>query len=212
MVRLGCAGLIVMAFVFLFSPFAADADADPSDLSWEVFREINLARTNPKAYAGFVRKFRRSYHGKTFQISGSHVSVRTAEGVAAVDEAIAFLSSQKPQPPLVWSEGLARAAAELVEDEGPSGETGHTGAKSGDIQKRIERQGSWRGGIGENICYGPSNARLVVMELIIDDGVPDRGHRKNLFHRTFSTAGVSCGPHMVFSSMCVIDFAVRFTE
>jgi uncharacterized protein YkwD len=49
----------------------------------------------------------------------------------------------------------------------------------------------------------------VVMNLIIDDGVPDRGHRKNIFSRAFATAGAACGPHSRFGNVCVIDFAAR---
>ena len=66
-----------------------------------------------------------------------------------------------------------------------------------------------QGKIGENICYGPGEARLVVMDLIIDDGVANRGHRKNIFSRAFDTAGAACGPHPRFGNVCVIDFAAR---
>ncbi len=64
--------------------------------------------------------------------------------------------------------------------------------------------------IGESIYYGPGSARFVVMELIIDDGVADRGHRKSLFNPAFRAAGVACGPHPRFRSMCAIDFAAKF--
>jgi uncharacterized protein YkwD len=47
------------------------------------------------------------------------------------------------------------------------------------------------------------------MNLIIDDGVTDRGHRKNIFSRAFGTAGAACGPHPRFGNVCVIDFAAR---
>jgi uncharacterized protein YkwD len=65
----------------------------------------------------------------------------------------------------------------------------------------------WTGSIGENISYGPDDGLEVVLQLIIDDGVPDRGHRANIFSPDFRLAGVACGPHPTFRTVCVIDFA-----
>jgi uncharacterized protein YkwD len=173
---------------------------------------VNIARTAPRTYADYLRAFRRRFIGRSFRLPGSRALVRTSEGVNAVDEAIRFLSNQRPLPPLSWSKGLAAAAADLVVEEGSSGTVGHTGNLSGTPRKRIERHGTWQGEIGESIFYGPGAARFVVMQLIIDDGVSDRGHRKSLFTRAFRLAGVSCGPHPRFGKMCVIDFATVFAR
>ena len=181
-------------------------------LAKQVFQEMNVARTDPRSYAGFLREFRRQFQGKMYRLPGSSRRMMTEEGTAAVDEAIRFLSRQKSLPPLVWSTGLAAAAAELARDEGKSGDVGHNGRQSGGMQERIERHGTWSGGIGENISYGHDEARLVVIQLIVDDGVPDRGHRRNLFNSSTGTAGVACGSHPRFRSMCVIDMAGRFRE
>jgi uncharacterized protein YkwD len=80
------------------------------------------------------------------------------------------------------------------------------------MRERIERHGKWKMLIGENIGYGHNNPRNLVMQLIIDDGVSNRGHRKNTFNTSFNNAGVACGPHPRFESMCVIDFAGGFIE
>ena len=64
----------------------------------------------------------------------------------------------------------------------------------------------------ENLAYGPERARDVVMGLIIDDGVPDRGHRRNIFDPRLRVIGVACGPHEVYGSMCVMDYAGEYTE
>lgn len=174
--------------------------------------EINLARTSPRSYAGFLRDFRKLFQGKLYTLPGSSTRTQTREGVAAVDEAIRYLARQKPQPPLSWSNGLAAAAAELAKEQGRYGGTGHVGRQSHGVQERIERHGTWEREIAENIGYGPKEARIMVMQLIIDDGVRDRGHRRNTFGKTFSTAGVACGSHPGFGSMCVIDFAGGFRE
>lgn len=191
---------------------AAPAAAVDHNLDTQVLAEINLARTAPRTYAGFLREFRRQFRGNYYVLPGSTTRMQTGEGVKAVDEAITFLSRVKPLPPLTWSEGLAAAAAELAEEQGNSGATGHTGRRSHGMRQRVERHGKWNRKIGENIGYGPEGARNMVMQLIIDDGVPDRGHRINTFSTDFKTAGVACGPHPHFGNMCVVDFTGGFTS
>jgi uncharacterized protein YkwD len=196
---------VLLAFQMLAPPGPASKELAP-----QILTEMNLARTAPKRYADYLRDLRGHYEGKLYRIPYSTSMVVTSEGVAAVDEAIKFLDKQAPVPPLQWSQGLAAAAAELVSDEGKSGEVGHTGRSSGTMQQRIERHGKWSRRIGENIGYGPNTARLMVMDLIIDDGVPGRGHRHNIFSKGYSVAGVACGPHPTYRNMCVIDFASAF--
>ncbi|KJR98991.1 MAG: serine protease [Desulfobulbaceae bacterium BRH_c16a] len=199
--------LIIVSLILSFSIPAAAAD----DLARKVLAEINLARTEPGSYAGFLRESRSRYEGKLYRMPDSDTFLETQEGVAALDEAIKFLAHQKPLTPLDWSAGLAAAAAELAREQGKTSSTGHIGAQSGGMQARLERHGTvLQGRIGENIAYGPEDPRRMVMQLIIDDGVPDRGHRKNLYNAHFDSAGIACGPHPDFGNMCVIDFAKGF--
>lgn len=198
--------VIILALLTLVTPVTA-TDQEPAR---QVLAEINLARTQPRFYANLLREFRKNYQGNYYMLKGSSTRIHTSEGVRAVDEAIKVLSALKPVPALTWSNGLAAAASELAEEQGRSGATGHGGSRG--MQERIERQGTWRGQIGENIGYGPEKPRDMVMQLIIDDGVPNRGHRKNTFSTAFRTAGAAWGTHPNFGSMCVIDFAGGFSK
>jgi hypothetical protein len=207
----GLHGLLFAASLLLL-PFSATGFSAEKDLAQQTLAEINLARRNPPLYANNLREFRKKFRGGSHLLPGTDIQVRTCEGVKGVDEAIRFLSRQKPLPPLSWSTGLAAAAAELADEEGESGAVGHVGKASGGPRERIERHGEWQGTIAENITYGPDEARQVVMNLIIDDGVPDRGHRKNIFSRAFARAGAACGHHPVYGTVCVIDFAGEFRE
>jgi uncharacterized protein YkwD len=208
-------GILIKTAALLFllpALLATPVVAAPSGLAQQMLAETNLARSAPQRYAGYLRGLRQQFIGRSYRMPGSADFVMTNEGVAALDEAILFLQKQAPLAALSWSRGLAEAAVDLERDEGQSGETGHTGSQSGDMRQRIERHGSWLTRIAENIGYGPDTARLMIMQLIIDDGVPGRGHRKNIFNPSFKVAGAACGPHPTFRNMCVMEFAVGFRD
>ena len=82
----------------------------------------------------------------------------------------------------------------------------------GDVAGRMNRYGRWGVIWGENLSYGRSTARDIVLALIIDDGLPGRKHRKNIFNPAFSVAGAAYGAHARYRSVCSIEFAGAFAE
>ena len=66
-------------------------------------------------------------------------------------------------------------------DTGPGGVTGHTGTDGSQPKDRCERYVKVEGMSGENIDYGEKSPEMVIIALAIDDGVPSRGHRSNIF-------------------------------
>ncbi len=172
---------------------------------------MNLARSDPEKYGSYVKDLRNRYRGNFIQFQ--RIRIKTKEGIAAVDEAIKFLDSQKPEPALRLSKGLSLGAVDQVRMQGPTGKTGHEGPDRSDPGVRVNRHGKWKGMMAENIYYGRGmDARQIVIGFIIDDGVPDRGHRNTIFNPRFRLAGVACGPHKVFKTMCVITFAAGYVE
>lgn len=166
------------------------------DFDDEVLAEMNFARAHPSAYARELLDEAQR---------GDRYSNLAYEDRDAVDEAIDFLMRQPPLPPLQADDRLAAAAHAHTSAQGPRGELGH--GAPGNLGQRLQKNGMWAGLAAEDISYGHDTARDVVRQLIIDSGVPDRGHRKNIFGRAYQLAGVGCGAHSVYGSMCVIDFA-----
>ncbi len=124
-----------------------------------------------------------------------------------MDEAIRWLEKQRPAGALVLSRGMSLAARDLAAPQGASGGFGHTGPDGSSPSDRIERHGRWESLIGENVAYGQRSARDVVAAFIVDDGVPGRGHRKNLFNPAYRVMGVDCAPHAVYGTTCAVTFA-----
>lgn len=202
--------LALVLSVFTLSSLVAGEKEDDSASARAVIRELNLARQNPALYATFLKELRSHMHGNVLVVPG-RTQIRTKEGTRAVDEAIRFLERAHPLQPLTFSPGMSRAAADHCADQA-SGGFGHEGRDRSHAGERISRYGAFAGGWGENISYGKSTARDVVIALIIDDGLPARKHRQNIFNPNYNVAGAAFGPHARFRTMCNMDFAGGYAE
>jgi uncharacterized protein YkwD len=181
------------------------ADRPPS-LEAAVLDELNYVRANPQRYADELRDYRALFDGRVVRLPGDPVGEVTREGIYAVDEAIAFLDRQKPLPPLERGELLERAARDFAEEQGETGRNGHRSADGAMPGDRVKR----RGGdifVSETISYGYDEHHAVVRQLVIDDGVPGRGHRALIFATGNRFAGVGCGAHPTVRYLCVIDYS-----
>jgi uncharacterized protein YkwD len=183
-----------------------------SSIEKEIVFEINLFRSNPAIYAEkFITPLAKLYKGKLLYYPNDK-PIKTKEGVQALNECVRELKKAGPLSILHPSEGLTKAANDHVKDQSKTGKTGHYGKDHSDSKKRIERYGEWKVRIAENIAYGGNSARQIMIYLLIDDGVIDRGHRKNFLQPEFNLVGVSFGSHPVYNNMCVMDFAGGMKE
>ena len=176
----------------------------------ELLTEINQVRANPQAYVAYLENLKPFFKGKEYKTQT--LAVTTEEGWSAVEDAIKFLKTAKPTGPLAPSTGLCKAAFSHVKDQSGTGATGHKGNDSSLIEQRVKPFGNWQGGIGENLTYGNESARERLLTWLIDDGFASRGHRLRIMSPDYKVAGVCCGPHPEFKSMCVLTLAGGFTD
>jgi uncharacterized protein YkwD len=177
---LGLVWLGVLGGLIACTPKATQADRLPdppaarlapvvylSPLEKDVVQEINLARTQPKAYATFLEQLWPSYTGSRGQRPGASTATTkqgkttfvTAEGPKALEQAIAFLRSTPPLAPLEMSRGMSLGSKDHVKEQENTGVIGHQGRDGSRPGDRVNRYGLWQGTISENISYGIDSAR-----------------------------------------------------
>ena len=123
-----------------------------------------------------------------------------------VNSLISDLKKTKNLSPLYPSKSLTKAARFHAKDMGETGKTGHHSSKGTDTFKRIGRynNGNYQ---GENCQYGYREPVLIVLDLLVDAGIPSVGHRKNILNPDFKFTGVAIEPHKEYDVNCVMDFS-----
>ena len=177
------------------------------------FRDAhNKLRKDPKSYIPALEDRLKRMDGKRLLVKENTYLV-TKEGAPAVKEAIKYLTKVKPiEERMKISKALCKAAQDHAEDSGASGLVGHIGTDRSTMDDRINRyvmQCNWK---GESINYrNYETAEDVIIDLLIDDGVKDRGHRKNLFNANFNCLGVGVADHKVYEKCVVIVYSSDVT-
>ena len=175
-------------------------DYDPSQASafdLEVFKFHNQMRSNPTSFLPNLIEMKLSFNGKVREMEDG-TNLMTKEGQDAVQELIDFIKDVDPVPELEWKKELMMASRDHVMDTGPIGILGHAGSDQSLPKDRCERYVKVEGMSGENIDYGEKSAIDVILALAIDDGVPDRGHRTNIFQKGFKKMACFTGDHSVY--------------
>ena len=181
------------------------ATGGASSFEAAVLDELNAMHADPGDYSESLRDYRDRFDGLIVYGEDGESDFQTREGVRPVDEAIGALRRAGPLPQLREGRLLAQAAADHVAAQSRSGEVGHY-SRGRDPAARLVARGGGRY-VSEVITYGHSDPESVIRQLLVDDGVPGRGHRFELLSARYRYAGVACGPHPRWRSMCVIELS-----
>lgn len=104
------------------------------------------------------------------------------------------LNSMKPIPPLSTNKKVFESAKCFALEQSVSGKTGH------------DREHCDSYFFGECCAYGNETGREVVVQLLVDQGVPSLGHREICLTPEYTFVGVSAQSHKVYQYCCVLDF------
>ena len=177
----------------------------------QILAELNSCRKNPKAYSSKLQSTLKYYEGKILRKPDSP-EIETEEGTRNIIACIEYLKGLKPLPVFTYNNSLEKAATDHVNDIGATGSIGHEGSDGSLTDQRIEKYADWEGAIAENIDFGNKSAEDIVVSLLIDDGVSNRGHRLNILNPDHLTVGVGFGNHPEMEYACVIVFAQSIRE
>ena len=191
---------------------ASTAIANASELEQAVIDEMNFARTKPQEYV--TERLVPQQSNPTVNIN------KTSTYQSALQECIYEMNSMDALGKLSYSNGLYKAAKDWVDIQGPKGTTGHQEPISTAITNRISKYckvTANTSSTGENIAYGYTTAKDIVIALLVDDEISDRGHRVNILGQStaaalYTHAGVAVGSHSKYSIMCCIDYAGGYSD
>lgn len=135
-----------------------------------VLELINLTRTNPTAAADWIGKNVDAQTQATLEYY--NVDLRSE---------LSQIASARPQQPLAYNDRLAAAAHAQSEDQARNNYQGHNGSDGSDLGDRLDRAGY--GDVlsnGENAFAYATSLDNAVDAFLIDWGVADKGHRRNI--------------------------------
>lgn len=74
----------------------------------------------------------------------------------------------------------------------------------------MNRYGRWGGTVSENLAYSESEGADYMVQLYIDDGVADRGHRVNMLNPKLELTGMAYCNHAKYGGMMAVTYAKSF--
>ena len=161
----------------------------------EILAEINRVRTDPQAYADWLEDKKQYFEGTLLKLPGEK-PIRTNKGKEALEEAIAWLKKIEPLSKLSFSAELVEIAQEQIKNiTSPQGST--------NFQEKT-------------ISYGKYTPEGIVLQLIVDDGHPDRFNRQRILNPNLQLTGIACETHERYKNICIIayegDYLATTTE
>jgi len=184
-----------------FSVTYKTGNAFPTGFAQLLLNEINAIRTNPQSYIPYLSLERyRDYPLNEIQ---------TAER---------FLREQPGNLPVFTINPLlSEMAQNWVNVQGRRGDIGH-----GNLSERLRQAniplttGTYA--IAENIAYGFTDPRDIVVAWVVDYLVPGKGHRSSLFRGDLNQIGIGFGAHtnpnpdQSYRVMVVNDYGTGFAS
>lgn len=157
-----------------------------SSMEKDMVAEINLVRSNPKGYIKYVQAYIEEQ--ERHKVNGTGFG-NEAEEIKTAKELIKQLKKTPRLAVLKPHKGVYKAAKVHGKEGKQKGELNHKGKNGSWPWDRVKKYAPDLTDGNENLVGGPSNIRTAVMILLVDTGIPSRGHRKTLLNPTWRYVG-----------------------
>ncbi|WP_291726690.1 CAP domain-containing protein [Bernardetia sp.] len=152
-----------------------------------VYYYLNLARLNPPLFAEtFLVKYKKWNSHENLNLSDYYTG-----------SLYKTMKNMQPVGVLYPQKDLFESAKCHAISSGKKGYVGHARLANSNCVAKFS---------GECCSYGQFDALNIVMQLLIDSGVPSLGHRKICLDGRYKTLGVSVQPHKTYRFNSVLDF------
>lgn len=121
------------------------------------------------------------------------LEILTKFGGSYAKSLVAHLNSIRPMHALTVDEKLSESARCFAKEKGEAGTRGHN---------RINCPKNYH---AECCSYGESTGKGIILQFLLDRGVPSLGHRKACLRASFKRLGVAAGPHLNSGYCCVLE-------
>lgn len=181
----------------------------------EMILEINKLRSDPAKYADYIKPYLKdaveklNKYGKgprNYSIETSYITInnkqttkvdttwhyQNEEEVRAIESLMNKLNRIPPLSILLPSNGIYNAARKHAMDQIPTGDIDHVGTDGSWPWDRIKKAAPTMKEANENIACDTGTAREVVIQLLIDAGIPGYGHRETLLNSHWTHCACYC--------------------
>ncbi|MEZ5425197.1 MAG: CAP domain-containing protein [Pyrinomonadaceae bacterium] len=183
----------------------------PTAVQQGILDEINGIRTDSRNYITFLEGLRDGMKEKVVFFPDGKMLL-SQEGAPAYNDAISFLRTAPKLEPFKISAGLSKVADLQLTDLKENIQLSHYGKDGSDLEQRLFKIGAPGPEQAENISYFSETPNNIILSMILDEGLPRRPHRLNLFSSKFKEIGIAYGISKDGVALCVIVFNDKFIE
>jgi hypothetical protein len=152
---------------------------------------LNLVRVNPNLFA---RTYLKNY-----------LDTAPIKKSVYLESLQNELESMSPVDIVEPQYDLYEVAKKHATEMGIQGKTGHVSLSGESYEKRAINLSKRYLKAMENCQYGYKEALSIVIDLLIDEDIPDLSHRKSLLNSDVKYVGVAIKKHKVYRYNCVIE-------